>query len=167
MKQHVSLQGAHEEQCACARIGHVHRPGLVRASEVSSDEQKRAARRRVLRCRIERQLQRGPHCVFAHGHDDARREDACDEWHDLFSNATKDDAGIGFRIDSRQLANGGRRIHRLARGHRLGKESFLRSDVPKNRSGRDSQRCADLGERPLFESPSRENASGRFKDLFT
>jgi len=165
VEEHVTLQGAHEQECARSRISHVHRARLVGAGEVSGEQQKRTARGRVLCRRIKRQLQRRPHRILAHGYDDPRREDARDERYDLLGDTAEDDSRIRLRVDVRELQDRDRRIERLARGHRLSEQSLFRFDAAENRGRCHAKRRPDFRERRLLEPAGGENTPSLFEDL--
>ena len=165
VKEHVALERSHEEKSGGARVRHSHRAGVVCPGEIAGQELERATGGRVLLARIERQLERRANGVLAHGDDDARREDASDEWNDLLRDAAENDARVSARIDIGQFQNRHRGIDWFSCRHRLGKERFLRTDVPQDRRRRHTNRGPDLSERGLFEAARREDTSSRVEDL--
>lgn len=164
MHEDVRLQRTNEKECASLWIGLADNAGLHRAAKVIGQNRYPPPGRAVLGRGVERHDERSRFLVHVDG--DVCADDCFDEWHKSLSDAAKDLAGIGGRVDVDELQDEiGRRGD--APAHRRAKKIELRFVVAKDGGRRDPKLTGDVRERGRIKSLFAENLSRRFQQLLS
>ena len=166
LREHVTLQRAHEEQRGCRRISSSKHAGFGRALEVIDHEPQPPPRRTVFGGRVEGQENRRATRVLVHRQHEAGGDHALHERNEAFCEIAKNDASIAVRgVDGRQVEHALRRLNVVGPLHRGAKESFLGGSVTEKGCRGDAQLRCDLGKRRGRESLGREDTSGTVQQL--
>jgi len=166
LREHIALQGTHEEKRGRWRIGRSKNAGSGCAFKVVDDDAQSASRRTVFCGSVEWQENRCAACVLVHGQHEARGNHALHEGNESFGKIAKNNARIAVRgVDRDQIEHALRRLDVVRPLHRGAKQSFLRVGVTKKGRRRDAQLLCDLGERRGGESLGRKDAPGAVQKL--
>ena len=164
MKEHVSLERAHEEQRGGARIADA-QPSRGRGAAEIADQDGKAAARRAVTARVEGEDQRRALRVGVHGHDDVRADDGLGKGDEFLGDAAEDGARIGVAGRGGQVADAGGGLDDVRAAHGLGEELLLGADVAEEGGGGDVELAGDVGQGGGGEALGAEDATGGVDDL--
>jgi len=164
VKEHVSLERSHEEKRGRTRLAKVQHACPGGPAHVVRDELQ-GTFWWILAFGAERKDERRPLRALIRGDDDARGDDAGDEWNDLQGQPAEHEARIGRGVDGSEIPHTGRGIDQSAAPHGLGEECVLGIDVTENRRGGNAKLPGDLGQRGGVEAFRREDAARAVHDL--
>ena len=165
VNEHVRMQVGDEEQRRSARVTAADHAGLHGPREVIDHDAQPAARRALLRVRVERHHHRGLPRIAMHLHRDRCTDHPLHERHELLGEPAQHDPGVLRRIDCGQLLDVHRHAH-TDRAHGGSEQGLLRREVPEHGRRRDADQGRNIRQRGAVEAFLREDAAGRVEKLF-